>query len=91
MNRNEAVLVMQDILSNFTGKWIDSFVLRKSAGSEADGYELWIKGTINSVSIRRIREISEEHRLCVKDDNGLVIYEPSRVYVDSGCIIQTHN
>ena len=89
MRRNEAVMVMQDILCNFTGKWIDSFVLMKSGNNEADGYNLCIKGTIDDVSIQRIRKISEENHLCIEEDDGLVIYEPRHVDVDSSRVTKT--
>ena len=77
MNRNEAVLVMQDILYNFNGKWIDLFAIHESATCGKIGYKLHIKGTINDLSIQKIRKILDEHNLCLKEDNGLVIYEPS--------------
>ncbi len=66
---------MQDILWNFTGKWLDSFVLMKSNDKVADGYKLCIKGTINDLSTQIIRKISEEHNLCIEENDGLVIYQ----------------
>lgn len=77
LKKNEAVIVMQDILFNFTGKYLDSFVLSKSSDGDTVGYKLCIKGTIDDLSIQKIRRISEEYNLIVKEENGLVIYEPA--------------
>lgn len=77
MERNVAVIVLQDILTNFTGKWIDSFVVSESSASDtAIGYKLRIKGTIDQLSKQKIERIAQIYHLSVKEENGLVIYEP---------------
>jgi hypothetical protein len=77
LNRIEAVAVLQDILINFSGRSIDSFGVSKTCGTnESAGYKLYIKGVIDESSKRRIMELAKKYRLSIKEDNGLVIYQP---------------
>jgi len=77
LKRTEAVIVLQDILINFSGRSIDSFGVNKTCGTtEAAGYKLYIKGVIDEASKQRIVGIAKKYHLSVKEDNGLVIYEP---------------
>ena len=78
MEKNEAVSVMQDILMHFTGSWFDFFVLRESNGKdEALGYKVCLRGKIDKPSLQKIREIAAMYNFRVKEENGLVIYEPA--------------
>ncbi len=77
MERNEAVIVMQEILTSFTGKWIDSFALSKSVdGDRTIGYKLCIKGTFDELSWEKMQQIMQAYNLSIKEENGFIIYVP---------------
>ncbi len=76
LNRSQAIIVLQDILFNFTGNSIDSFGLCKSNENDhcAVGYQLYIKGVFTDACKRKIQEIADDYNLNVKEEKGLVIY-----------------
>ncbi len=76
MEKYEAAIVMQDILFNFSGKFINSFVIAKSSDEYAAGYQISINGNISDFSMQKIRQIAEEYSLKVKENHELVIYDP---------------
>ena len=79
LERCEAVIVLQDILINFTGNSLRSFGLTKTREKDpyAQGYQLYIKGALNEACKQRIKQIAQDYNLTVKEDNGLIIYTPA--------------
>ena len=79
LNRSEAVLVLQDILINFAGRYPNSFGLSKTDFDDTcdGGYRIYIRGCFDDACKQKIQQIATDYQLSVKEENGLVIYTPT--------------
>jgi hypothetical protein len=78
LQREQAVYVLQDILRNFTGKWIDYFAVTKCYLGCEMGYVVEIKGVMDESAKRRIEEIAEIYGVYVQGENNRIVVFDSK-------------
>ena len=75
LEREQAVCVLQEVLRNFSGKWIDSFNIRFDLNRENE-FSIEINGNLNESTKKKVNEIAEVFGLCVKDEGHITVFTP---------------
>ena len=73
MERNEALNYLKELLKICNDMSPEAVSFEKSKTADSEGVTLRIKGTIQEVDRRAVREIAKKHSLSVAEEKGEVI------------------